>query len=67
LKYAEVPIISAENCATDKNDYDIFDGMICAGCKEGGRDSCQVGNTKHGPPGFNLSPFYHSITKEIKT
>ncbi|KDR16540.1 Trypsin-1, partial [Zootermopsis nevadensis] len=41
LQFVEVPIISAENCSDDKNEYDVRDGMICAGCREGGKDSCQ--------------------------
>ncbi|GFG39798.1 hypothetical protein Cfor_01713, partial [Coptotermes formosanus] len=41
LQYVEVPIISAQNCSNNINQYDIREGMICAGCKEGGKDSCQ--------------------------
>jgi len=40
LQYVEVPIIPADKCS-DSNDYNIGDGMVCAGCSEGGRDACQ--------------------------
>jgi hypothetical protein len=61
----EVPIISAQNCSNNINQYDIREGMICAGCKEGGKDSCQVSNTKYGPVVLTLSPFYHAIRQVL--
>jgi trypsin len=40
LQYVEVPIIPPEKCS-DNYSYNIYNGMLCAGCNEGGRDSCQ--------------------------
>lgn len=41
LQFVEIPLISTENCSNSENKYPIRDGMICAGCREGGKDSCQ--------------------------
>lgn len=40
LMKVEVPIMTHEECAKD-NHYRLTDRMICAGYKEGGKDSCQ--------------------------
>jgi len=40
-----IPIIDRKECADDYADvYPITDGMICAGLKEGGKDSCSGEN-----------------------
>lgn len=41
LQYVEVPIIATDKCRDNTNQYDIHEGMVCAGCSEGGKDSCQ--------------------------
>ena len=44
LKYVSVPLITNEKCIdphTNYPSYYITSNMVCAGIKEGGKDSCQ--------------------------
>ena len=46
LHWVELPILSPETCQNwfteAKKKIKVAEGKICAGYKEGGRDSCQV-------------------------
>ena len=46
LQWTELPIISPETCQSwfteAKKKIKVTKGKICAGYKEGGKDSCQV-------------------------
>jgi len=41
LKKVQVPVVSDEECRAAYGESHIKDSMICAGLKEGGKDSCQ--------------------------
>jgi len=41
LRHVQVPLISDAKCAENYGEDSIFDSMICAGLKDGGKDSCQ--------------------------
>ncbi|CAL8141759.1 unnamed protein product [Orchesella dallaii] len=41
LRVVEVPVVSDTDCKDSYGEEDITDRMICAGIKEGGKDSCQ--------------------------
>ena len=41
LRQVSVPIVDTATCKTDYPDK-ITDVMLCAGPREGGRDTCQV-------------------------
>jgi len=41
LRSVGVPIVSQQDCKSSYGESDITDRMICAGLKEGGKDSCQ--------------------------
>merc|ERR1712168_1400321 len=41
LKKVQVPVVSDEECRAAYGESQIKDSMICAGLKEGGKDSCQ--------------------------
>ena len=50
LKYVSVPLITNEKCVqphTNYQPYQLTSNMVCAGIKEGGKDSCQ--NDSGGP------------------
>lgn len=43
LQEVNVPVVGNNQCQCDYRDkYTITENMICAGLREGGRDSCQV-------------------------
>merc|ERR1711915_574298 len=41
LMKVDVPVITDDECRNDYSQSEIKDSMICAGLKEGGKDSCQ--------------------------
>jgi len=48
LQKVKVPLFDKKSCSTAYStlNYTLDDTMLCAGTKEGGKDSCQVSNKK---------------------
>jgi len=47
LQEVEVPILTNTECRTMYPPHRITDNMLCAGYKEGGKDSCQVSRKQY--------------------
>lgn len=46
LRVVTVPIVSNEKCKKIYHEFIVNERNICAGVREGGKDSCQVNKNK---------------------